>query len=1046
MSKGRRGNNKIYSFKKFFGPEKLRNDVASKRSLRTTTAAIIAVTLIGLIILLYVFSSVSLNSGFSSLEEDLTKDNVNRAINALNSDIERFDAIANAWATSEGLSGFIASGDTSEARNTFPDGRLVDVGVNILLITDSKGDILWHKYMNLDYNHQMPTPKSLLSQIAAHEDLIGSNEVKGVIMLNSGPMLIASRSLYDSGTGDFLGNLLVGRYLDRDEVSSLSKTTQLSILVIENRSGSEKYFKAFDGVRNSGAGNATPVIIRALDENNIAGFSEISDIYGKPVAVLQVTTPRDVTLYGRGVFDFQIFSLIFAALIFGVVTLVLIQRLIISRLESLNRQIRSVAETENPGSRIDVRGNDEISSLGSAISRMLESIEKGEENYSRLFENANDLIFTINNYGDFTSANRAMENMAGLGRDEILGKNIRDFIRTGDIGKIDGVMSQMKNSAAEKTEVRFISGDANEYIIEFSAQKLAESSDNAGFFVIARDVTAKRKAEEEVKVHRNRLKDLVRERTMQLELANSNLVKEVDGRIKFEESLAAEKERLSVTLSSIAEGVVATDSSGNVTLINKEAAAKTGQSYESVSGKKVEEVIRLEESGKYPGIRKIVDEVISKGKVYEINTGIGLYDTGGNKCPVVLSVAPLLGRHGGFKGAVIVFRDISERLLWEDEALKRQKLESLGVLAGGIAHDFNNILTAVSGNIALAKNFAGKNKDLCLRLDEAEKAVFRAKGITKQLITFSKGGEPVKQVSDIRQLIHESSEFVSHGSNIRLNFDIADDLMNVEADRGQLSQVIENLVINAIQAMQNGGSIYIKAKNAGRISGKDWLGDGEYVLISVKDEGPGIPEEYLKKVFDPYFTTKKNGNGLGLASCMSIIKKHGGAIKISSKAGKGTEFKIYLPATDKKPVSCLPEPDEKLSGSARVLVMDDDKSIYDVIPVLLRGYGFEVEAAKDGAEAVRLYQQSRVLNKPVEVFVMDLTVPGALGGADTIGFLRELEPDILAIVSSGYSNDPVMANFRDHGFDAVLPKPYRIEDLVRLINRLVLEKKENKGK
>ncbi|WP_421909532.1 hybrid sensor histidine kinase/response regulator [Methanolacinia petrolearia] len=286
-------------------------------------------------------------------------------------------------------------------------------------------------------------------------------------------------------------------------------------------------------------------------------------------------------------------------------------------------------------------------------------------------------------------------------------------------------------------------------------------------------------------------------------------------------------------------------------------------------------------------------------------------------------------------------------------------------------------------------------------------------------------------------MIRESAEFVSHGSNVKLYFDIADDLSNVEVDKGQISQVIENLVINSIQAMADGGNIYVQAKNAGVISGKDGLEDGKYIVISVRDDGSGIPEEYREKIFDPYFTTKKSGNGLGLASCMSIIRKHGGAVKLISEVGVGTEFRIYLPATERSV-----EAEDGLSGSSRVLVMDDDRSIYDTIPQLLRGYGFDVEAALHGAEAIRIYQQSKILKKSIDVFVMNLTVPGGLGGVETIALLREFDPDILAIVSSGYSNDPVMADFREYGFDAVLPKPYNIEDLVRLINRLVSEKEK----
>ncbi|MBN1432199.1 MAG: PAS domain S-box protein [Methanomicrobiaceae archaeon] len=1017
-------------------------DKKKQQSIRTTTAAIIGVTLLGLFLLLYVFSCLSLDSGFSSLEERITGDNVKRAVNAVNSEVDRLDSITNAWATSEELSGFINSGDTSAARLIFTDGRLVDVGINILLITDSNGSILWHKYMNLDYNHQMPTPKSLLSQITGREDLIGDKGIKGTMMLNSGPMLVASRPLYNQETGVFIGNILVGRYLDRREISSLSNTTQLNLAVIDNREEYEEYFSLFDG------GNAGKIVLQALNNEYIAGFSEIYDIYGEPVAILQITEPRDVTMYGRGVFDMQILMLIFACLIFGVVTLALIQRSVISRLEKLNRQIGSVADSENTGKRIVTDGNDEISSVGTAINMMLESIDKGKEQYARLFDNANDMIFTLDPAGNFVSANKETEKRAGTGKEGVIGRNIQEFVRAGDLKKIDEILAG-KKSGDRKIETGFISGMGEERIIELSAQPLMNTDGLTGTFVIARDVTVKRKADEEIRNHRNRLKELVKERTTQLEEANTeleqtntNLVREVEERIKFEESLAAEKERLSVTLSSIADGVVATNFLGIITIINKEATLKTGFSREMAEGMRIDRILQLEKDGKKEDVLNIVEKVISCNEVIEINTGMDLLGRKGEICPVVLSAAPLLDKSGNAIGAVIVFRDISERLGWEEEVLRRQKLESLGVLAGGIAHDFNNILTAISGNIALAKNSVEGNEKFCSRLNEAEKAISRAKDITRQLITFSKGGSPVKRVTDIRDIVRESAEFVSHGSNIRLDFDIAYDLMNVDVDRGQISQVIENLVINGIQAMPDGGIIRVCANNVGMITGKDGLEDGEYIVIKVKDEGSGIPEESRKKIFDPYYTTKKNGNGLGLASCMSIIRKHGGAIKLVSEVDIGTEFSIYLPATMEAvgPDACMHKGD--LRGSSRVLVMDDDRDIYEVIPDLLREYGFEVEIARDGAEALRVYQESVLMKRSVDVFVMDLTIPGGLGGVDTVALLREYDPGILAIVSSGYSNDPVMANYREHGFDAVLPKPYEIQELVSLINRLVSEKKD----
>ncbi|WP_421909533.1 PAS domain S-box protein [Methanolacinia petrolearia] len=488
--------------------------------------------------------------------------------------------------------------------------------------------------------------------------------------------------------GDPFGNLLVGRYLDRSGVSSLSATTQLDISVIENKSGFEEYFEIFADKGAGNAANGSSIIISPVDDKYVAGFSEIYDIYGEPVAVLQVTEPRSVTIYGKGVLSLLIIMLVLASVIFGAVILVLIQRSVVSRLENLNREIKTVAMTESPEGRINIEGDDEISSVGSAINMILESIEKGKEQYSRLFDNANDLIFTIDADGG------------------LVGRKIEEFIRNGGMEKIRPLLAGNGRESSGKTEITLVSASGEEYLIEFSAQPLTGSDEMTGFFVIARDVTAKRKAEEELKNHRNRLRELVTERTAQLEHANSELVKEVEERIRFEESLAEEKERLSVTLSSIAEGVIATDHLGYVTLINREASAKTGISAGNSEGKRIDSIFMLEKAGRPEDIGSIVLDVISERKVFEINTEVDLFDSEGNAYPVVLSVSPLTDRSGTSIGAVIVFREISERLRWEEEVLRRQKLESLGVLAGGIAHDFNNILTAISGNIGLARNMA----------------------------------------------------------------------------------------------------------------------------------------------------------------------------------------------------------------------------------------------------------------------------------------------------------------------------------------------------
>lgn len=389
--------------------------------------------------------------------------------------------------------------------------------------------------------------------------------------------------------------------------------------------------------------------------------------------------------------------------------------------------------------------------------------------------------------------------------------------------------------------------------------------------------------------------------------------------------------------------------------------------------------------------------------------------------------------------------DITERKRAEEDLIRAQKLESLGVLAGGIAHDFNNLLTVILGNVSLVKTYGNPEDKAYRRLTEAEKACLRARDLTQQLLTFSKGGAPVKKVTSIAELIRESASFAQRGSNVRCEFSIADGLWPLEVDEGQISQVINNLVINAQQAMPQGGVIRISVENvmgtgfpiSDRV-GALQVKDRRYVKITVEDQGIGIPEEHVSKVFDPYFTTKQRGSGLGLAVTYSIVKNHDGYIEVESKLGVGTKFHIYLPVCDKGlPERTNMEKDNLIRGRGRVLVMDDEEIVRDLLGEILGQIGYEVGFAREGGEAIELYIRAKDSGKPFDVVIMDLTVPGGMGGKETIKRLLDIDPEIKAIVSSGYSNDPIMSDYRRYGFMEMVTKPYRIEELSVVLNKVM---------
>lgn len=384
---------------------------------------------------------------------------------------------------------------------------------------------------------------------------------------------------------------------------------------------------------------------------------------------------------------------------------------------------------------------------------------------------------------------------------------------------------------------------------------------------------------------------------------------------------------------------------------------------------------------------------------------------------------------------VIVSRDITDRKRYEDELFKAEKLESLGVLAGGIAHDFNNLLTVVLGNISVSKMKLDPKDKIYGRLVEAENASFRARDLTSQLLTFSRGGAPVKEfVQSLGELIVDTANFVVSGSKVKCEFEIDEDLWPVEVDEGQISQVIHNLIINSDQAMPDGGTINVSARNVELdVNNEFHLREGRYLNITIADTGIGMTEELIEKIFDPYFTTKQRGSGLGLATVYSIVKNHDGHIGVSSKIGAGTRFDIYLPAAMEKPSADTGA--EKLqTGNGKILVMDDEQIVREVAGEMISHLGYEVEYASDGREAIEKYTKAMEDGEPFDAVMFDLTVPGGMGGKEAQKKLMEIDPAVKTIVSSGYSNDPVMSRFEEYGFKGVVAKPYNIEVLSKAIH------------
>jgi len=390
------------------------------------------------------------------------------------------------------------------------------------------------------------------------------------------------------------------------------------------------------------------------------------------------------------------------------------------------------------------------------------------------------------------------------------------------------------------------------------------------------------------------------------------------------------------------------------------------------------------------------------------------------------------GRFVNIAGSV---QDISSLKKVEEELFTMQKLKSLGVLAGGIAHDFNNIHTMVFGNISLALSKMQENHPGYQDLMQADKAINRATNLSNQLLTFAKGGNPVKSTIALDVLIKELLELDLAGSKVKLELDVLAPSCLVDADRGQMEQVFTNLVINAAQAMTEGGHLFIKIETA-EFKEQQWsLKPGQYIHVQIRDEGGGIKEEHIDQIFDPYFSTKDTGNGLGLATVYSIINRHGGRINVSSTLGEGATFDIYLPAssdvlTYEARQAVITEA-EVLHG--KVLVLDDEPMLCELACKILEKEGFQVDYSYGSADALARYQQAIAQQTPYDCVIMDLTIPGDIGGKEVVQEVLKIHPEARVIVSSGYAEDQVMANYTDYGFKGAMPKPYKPATKLKII-------------
>jgi len=528
------------------------------------------------------------------------------------------------------------------------------------------------------------------------------------------------------------------------------------------------------------------------------------------------------------------------------------------------------------------------------------------------------------------------------------------------------------------------------------------------------------------------------------------MIRDVTERNRFEEQIAAEKNSLAVTLSSIGDGVITTDLEGRIVICNKAGETMTGWKASEAIGQPFRTVFAVSADTTNPPKQRSTTGYRTEAEIILVSTPerAALTSRDGTERFIEQVASPIRDAKNQLSGVVVVFRDITERQRDEAERRKAEALDQLGLLAGGIAHDFNNLLTAIIGNVSLVSTLLPPNDPVIGRLEDAKNASLRARDLAQQLLTFARGGAPIKQSASIADLVQETVSFSLRGAQSRGDVKIAPGIWSTEFDPGQISQVIANLVVNADQAMPNGGTLHVTCDNfshSQEATGQLDLAPGDYIRIAVRDEGVGIPETCLKRIFDPYFTTKAKGSGLGLATTYSVIKNHKGLITVDSEVHSGSTFTVYLPAARQQVVEpqSVPPATEPIPGSGRVLIVDDEEAIRTLVDFSLTRLGYEVVAAENSLDGIALYRQELAAGRRFDLVILDLTLPGGMGGKEALKKLIDIDPMVNAVVSSGYATDATMSRYEDFGFRGMIAKPYQASELGRKVHAFIEANRTN---
>jgi two-component system, cell cycle sensor histidine kinase and response regulator CckA len=620
----------------------------------------------------------------------------------------------------------------------------------------------------------------------------------------------------------------------------------------------------------------------------------------------------------------------------------------------------------------------------------MKALQESEEKFREYIEQAPDGVFVVDKTGRFIEANQASLDITGYEKEELLSLTFHDLLA--EESREEGLahFKELLSTGKASSDLFHRHKNGQKSCLTISAIKISDEK-ILGF---AKDITQ---------------------------------------RILTEKKLKESEERYRTLIEQASDGIFLNDNDGKLIEANTAGCKLLGYSHEEILRLTLRDVIKVTADG--PLSIKELQEGKSVLRERELICKDGTL--------VTVEINAKKIANGLFQG---IARDITERKRMEEGLRKAQKLESLGVFAGGIAHDFNNLLGGIFGYIDMAKDscdIAGKTRHY---LDKASKTFSRAKDLTGQILTFAKGGAPLMKTGLLMPLVKDCARFALSGSNVSCAFQADKDLWPCDFDESQIRQVIDNIVINAVQAMPQGGAVKVSVENCTIKSGeKSSIMPGRYVHVSIADGGAGIPESVLPCIFDPFFTTKQKASGLGLATAYSIMKKHGGEIFAQSQSGTGAVFHLYMPVSEKSLGAEIVSKTRTHKGSGRILVMDDEEAIRETMGDMLATMGYDAEYALNGQDALTMIEKAEAAHNPYKAVFMDLTIPGGMGGKEAVGRLRKTEKDLLIFVSSGYSEDPVMSDPALYGFNDKIKKPFRRSELADLFNRHLSAVGVNKG-